>query len=280
MRNLSVLNDDIFIPPTFNIVCFASGRGSNVRALVRALTEHAIPARVALILSNNSGAEVLAFARDEQIPWLHISEKQFPNYDMFVRALADALAHADAQLIVLAGYMKKLPSAICAQFARADPEVHPASLPAFGGQECMACGCMKRVLASGARESGATVHLVDEEYDHGTIVMQESVPVLPDDTPATLAARVLEWSTVFCRRRSRAWRRNFNKNLFQNSFMDQNTSRAYQRIRQNGHRGIRRTGRRSKSFLPAERRKPLRNTASGRSLFPMSRVFRKFWTAG
>lgn len=178
--------------PALNIVCFASGRGSNVRALYDALSKGTIPARIALIISNNSGSGVLEFAREKDLPWLHCSEKQFANYSEFSQALLTALDKAEADLIVLAGYMKKLPSEICKKFSGKILNIHPALLPAFGGPGMYGMHVHEAVLASGARESGATVHIVDEEYDHGKIVMQETVPVLPNDTPETLAARVLE----------------------------------------------------------------------------------------
>ncbi len=189
---LSSINDCIHEVTTLNLVCLASGKGSNVRALAQAIEEEAIHARIALIISNNSGAGVIEFARSAHIPWLHLSEKQFTTHDEYARAIAGALHQADADIIVLAGFMKKLPDEICRHYAGRILNIHPALLPAFGGTGMYGMKVHEAVLASGVRESGATVHLVDEEYDHGKIVMQESVPVMPGDTPEILAARVLD----------------------------------------------------------------------------------------
>jgi len=178
--------------PRVNIVCFASGRGSNVHALIRGIESKKIPAAIVLVISNNSTAGVLDIAREAGIPAKHISEKQFSSHDEFSKAMCRALDEARADMIVLAGYMKKLPSAVCKRFSGKILNIHPALLPAFGGKGMFGIHVHEAVLASGARESGATVHLVDEEYDRGKIVMQEKVPVLPGDTPEILAARVLE----------------------------------------------------------------------------------------
>jgi phosphoribosylglycinamide formyltransferase-1 len=175
-----------------NIVCFASGRGSNVRALIRGIASKNIPADIVLVISNNSSAGVLDIAREAGITAKHISEKQFASYDEFSDAVCRALDEAHAGMIVLAGYMKKLPPAVCKKFPGKILNIHPALLPAFGGKGMFGIHVHEAVLASGASESGATVHLVDEEYDRGKILLQEKVPVLPGDTPETLAARVLE----------------------------------------------------------------------------------------
>src|SRR5207244_6040575 len=98
----------------------------------------------------------------------------------------------DANLVFLAGYLKRVPSAAVARFALRMINIHPALLPAFGGPGMYGRRVHERVLASGAAISGATVHYVDEEYDHGPIIAQWPVPVRPGDTPETLAARVLE----------------------------------------------------------------------------------------
>jgi len=173
-------------------VCFASGRGSNVEALIRSIGALHIPARIVLVISNNSGAGALKIARNADIPTLHISEKQYESHERFTQALLDALSAVHTDLIVLAGYMKKLPSEICRKYPGRILNIHPALLPAFGGKGMYGLYVHEAVIASGAQVSGATVHIVNDEYDRGKIIMQENVPVLHDDTPETLAARVLD----------------------------------------------------------------------------------------
>ncbi|HET7152944.1 MAG TPA: phosphoribosylglycinamide formyltransferase, partial [Candidatus Kapabacteria bacterium] len=146
-----------------NIVCFASGRGSNVQALIRGIASKNIPADIALVISNNSSAGVLEIAREAGIPAKHISEKQFSSYDEFSNAVCRALDEVHADMIVLAGYMKKLPPAVCQKFSGKIVNIHPALLPAFGGKGMFGLHVHEAVIASGAKESGATVHLVDEE---------------------------------------------------------------------------------------------------------------------
>jgi phosphoribosylglycinamide formyltransferase-1 len=176
-----------------NISVFGSGRGSNFEAILNAMNAGLLPgARIGLVLSNNSTAGILEIARAHAIPAAHISEKQYASEEAFVDALLAALYAHDTGLIVLAGYMKRLPARVVATYRHRIINVHPALLPDFGGQGFFGIHVHEAVLAAGRTVSGATVHIVDNEYDHGAIVLQEQVPVLPDDTPATLAERVLQ----------------------------------------------------------------------------------------
>lgn len=162
-----------------------SGRGSNLEALLRALKGRA-PARVVLVLSNRPDAGALARAREHAVPGEVLSDPA-NGADWLAR-----LAHHRVDLLVLAGYLKLVPADVIARYRHRIVNVHPALLPAFGGRGMYGHRVHEAVLASGARESGATVHLVDEEYDRGAILARGRVPVLPDDTPERLAARVLE----------------------------------------------------------------------------------------
>jgi formyltetrahydrofolate-dependent phosphoribosylglycinamide formyltransferase len=176
-----------------NIAVFGSGRGSNFQAVQDAMDAGRIPgARTALVLSNNSTAGILEIARAHAIPAVHLSQKQFASEAAFADAMLSLLRSHDTGLIVLAGYMKRLPAQVVAAFRHRIINIHPALLPEFGGQGMYGMHVHEAVLAARRTESGATVHLVDEEYDHGAVVVQERVPVLAGDTPATLAARVLE----------------------------------------------------------------------------------------
>ena len=160
-----------------------SGGGTNLQALLDALSNSPI-ARIARVISNRPGAGALERARRAGVP------------TVMLRDPADAAellgALDDAQLVVLAGYLKLVPAAVVSRFRGRIINIHPALLPDFGGPGMYGHHVHAAVLASGARESGVTVHFVDEAFDRGEIIAQERVPVRPGDTPDMLAARVLE----------------------------------------------------------------------------------------
>ncbi len=174
-----------------NLAVFASGRGSNFLAILTAIDSGLLPARVTLLLSNKSDVGAIEAARGRGIPTLHLSQTMFDSEDAFAdRMIAELAAHR-ADLIALAGYLKRIPRRVVAMYCNRIVNIHPALLPAFGGPGMFGHHVHEAVLASGVSTSGATVHLVDEEYDRGPILLQKTVPVLPDDTAETLAARVL-----------------------------------------------------------------------------------------
>jgi phosphoribosylglycinamide formyltransferase-1 len=176
-----------------SIAVFASGRGSNFRAIHKRLaTIDDPPARIALCISNNPDPGAFDYARGAGIATLRLSPKMFETIEEYDRALRGTLHEHRIGLIVLAGYMRKLPEGVVAEYKGRILNVHPALLPKFGGQGMYGERVHQAVLDAGETESGATVHLVDEEYDTGAIIAQERVPVEPGDTVATLAARVLE----------------------------------------------------------------------------------------
>jgi phosphoribosylglycinamide formyltransferase-1 len=169
---------------TMRVAVAVSGRGSNLEALLRALGP-AAPARVVVVLSNRVDAGALTVARSHGV-----ATEVLPN----PADAADWLERLDrhrVDLLVLAGYLQLVPPPVIVRYRNRIVNVHPALLPAFGGRGMYGHHVHAAVLASGARESGATVHLVDEVYDRGAILAQARVPVLPDDTPDALAARVL-----------------------------------------------------------------------------------------
>jgi len=170
---------------TMRVAVAVSGRGSNLEALLQSLGEDA-PARVVLVLSNRPDAGALERARTHGVP-----TEVLPDPTDAADWL-DRLEHHRVDLLVLAGYLKLVPAAVIARYRDRIVNVHPGLLPAFGGRGMYGHRVHDAVLASGARESGATVHLVDEVYDRGAILAQGRVPVLPDDTPDRLAARVLQ----------------------------------------------------------------------------------------
>jgi len=176
-----------------NIAVFGSGAGSNFQAILVAVQQGDIPgARISLVVSNNSGAGILGIARAAGIPAFHLSQKQYPDERSFARAVLSALEAHGVNFVALAGYMKRVPPEVVAAFRGRMVNIHPALLPRHGGGGMYGIRVHEAVLRSGDTASGATVHYVDEEYDHGAIVLQQEVPVLAGDTPAALAARVLE----------------------------------------------------------------------------------------
>jgi phosphoribosylglycinamide formyltransferase-1 len=181
------------VPDLLNIAVFASGKGSNFQAILDAIKAGKIPnARIALVISNNSSAGALEIARNNGIPALHVSRQQFGSDETFNKALLQKLTDAKVNFVVLAGYMKMLDSSIIGQFKNRIVNIHPALLPKFGGKGMYGIHVHEAVIANKERMSGATVHLVDEEYDRGPIVLQRTVEVAPNDTPESLAAKVLE----------------------------------------------------------------------------------------
>ncbi|MCX7762600.1 MAG: phosphoribosylglycinamide formyltransferase [Candidatus Kryptonium sp.] len=175
-----------------NIAVFASGRGSNLMAILNAIKEGKINAKVALVISNNSNAGALEIAKANGIDALHISRAQFTSDEDYVKKLLYELKSRNIELIVLAGYMKKIPPEVVQEYRNKILNIHPALLPAFGGQGMYGMNVHKAVIDYGVKVTGVTVHIVDEEYDHGPIVMQRAIEVRDDDTPETLAERVLK----------------------------------------------------------------------------------------
>lgn len=174
------------------IAVFCSGSGSNFQALFHALKKKQLDAEIVLCLSNRSQCGAIEFAHDNNIETVHLSEKQFNTLEEFTDAMAGCLKDHRIDIILLAGYMRKVPDAVVSAFAERILNIHPALLPKFGGEGMYGIHVHTAVLHAGETESGATVHFVNEEYDKGRILLQKKVPVLPGDTPEELAARVLE----------------------------------------------------------------------------------------
>lgn len=170
---------------SYRVAVCVSGGGSNLQALLDRLRGEE-PARVVLVLSNRADAGALERARQAGIPAEVLADPADAS-EWITR-----LGRRDVDLVVLAGYLKLVPPGVVQKYAGRIINVHPALLPAFGGPGMYGQRVHEAVIASGAAESGPTVHLVDEVYDRGAILAQRRVPVLPGDTPATLAARVLD----------------------------------------------------------------------------------------
>jgi phosphoribosylglycinamide formyltransferase-1 len=174
-----------------NIAVFASGRGSNFEALQRIISEKNIPAAIVTVISNNSSSGVLALARSFDIPAFHISQRQFTDEGSFRKKILETLSTFGVNFIVLAGYMKKLDAEIIRAYPQRIINIHPALLPKFGGAGMYGMNVHAAVIAAGEKESGATVHYVNEQYDDGGIIAQERVTIDSTDTTESLAAKVL-----------------------------------------------------------------------------------------
>ena len=175
-----------------NIAVFASGRGSNFQSILNAIDAGILPAQVVVLISNKSDAGAMEIARAHNIPTQHLSQKMFSSEEALAKAMLDVLKKKQTEFIVLAGYLKKIPAQVIRQYRNRIINIHPALLPLFGGDGMYGHRVHESVLASGEKVSGATVHLVDEEYDRGPIVMQKTVDIVPDETPDSLAAKVLK----------------------------------------------------------------------------------------
>jgi phosphoribosylglycinamide formyltransferase-1 len=172
------------------LAIFASGAGTTAQAVIDACAAGRIDGEVVLVIANNSDAPVLARAAAAEIPRRHLSGRTHTEPQALERAMIEALAAAGATHVLLAGYMKKLPPAVVAAYAGRIYNTHPALLPAYGGRGMYGDRVHAAVLADGRSASGATVHLVTDEYDAGPIVSQVQVAVLAGDDLASLGRRV------------------------------------------------------------------------------------------
>lgn len=176
--------------PPLRIAVLASGEGLTLQALLDAIAAGVLHAEIAVVVSNNADAGALRRARAAGIAAVHVGATAHAAADALDAALTQALQASGAALVVTAGYMKRLGPRVMAAFHRRMLNVHPSLLPKYGGQGMYDRHVHAAVLAAGERESGASVHFVEGDYDSGPIVAQARVPVLPDDTVETLAARV------------------------------------------------------------------------------------------
>ncbi len=174
--------------PKKRVAVLISGRGSNMASLIAAAKDDSYPAEIALVLSNRPDAAGLAHAQSQGITTAVVDHTRYgKDREAFERALQEALVAHRIDLVCLAGFMRLLTPWFVGQWQGRMLNIHPALLPAFKGLHTH-----ERALAAGAKTHGATVHFVSPEMDSGPIIAQAEVPVLPGDTPQTLAARVLE----------------------------------------------------------------------------------------
>ncbi len=182
------------------IVILISGRGSNMQAIIRAAQDEKWPARIVAVVSNRADASGLHYAAEQGIPAIVVSHKDYATREAFDTALQSSIDEFSPDLLVLAGFMRVLTSRFVAHYAGRMLNIHPSLLPGFIG-----LATHHQALAAGVTIHGATVHFVTADLDHGPIVAQATVPVLPDDTETTLAARVLEQEHIIYPRVIRAF---------------------------------------------------------------------------
>ena len=174
-----------------NIGFLASHGGSNMQAIIDACKSGKLKATPAVVISNNSDSGAIAKAKAEGVPYYYLSGKTHPGPGELDEAILNTFLRHQVDIVVLAGYMKKLGPKTLSHFRGRILNIHPALLPKFGGEGMWGIHVHEAVIAAGEKESGVTIHFVDEQYDTGAILAQTRVPVMPDDTPETLAARVL-----------------------------------------------------------------------------------------
>ena len=164
-----------------------SGSGTNLQAIIDAIEAQRLDAKIQVVLSNRADAYGLVRAKNHGIPVEVLDHKRFPSREAFDQAVVDILRAREVELAVLAGFMRLLSPVFVSAYSNRIMNIHPALLPAFPGLHVQ-----KKALEHGVRFSGCTVHFVNEACDEGPIIIQAVVPVFPDDTEESLAARILE----------------------------------------------------------------------------------------
>jgi phosphoribosylglycinamide formyltransferase-1 len=164
-----------------------SGRGSNLQAILDAIREKRLDARVAVVISNIASAPGLDRAREAGVLTVVLSHRDYPSREEFDAALVEKLRSYEVDLVCLAGFMRLLSPVFVRAFPGRILNIHPSLLPSFPGLHAQ-----KQALEHGVKVTGATVHIVDEELDHGPILVQRCVPVLEGDDEDSLSARILE----------------------------------------------------------------------------------------
>jgi phosphoribosylglycinamide formyltransferase-1 len=169
----------------------ASHGGSSMRAIVGAIASGALKAEARLVISNNRDCAALQFAAAEGLPWRQINAATQGGAEAADRAIADAMQAAGVELVVLSGYLRRLGPEILARYRGRILNVHPALLPSHGGQGMYGRRVHEAVLAAGDAVSGATIHIVDSDYDTGPILAQRQAPVAPGDAAEDIERKVM-----------------------------------------------------------------------------------------
>jgi len=170
----------------------ASGRGSNMLAIIRACESGRLPASPVLVISNNPDARALQLGSEHGLEALHMSRRTHGDAAALDQAMTAAMQAHQVDLVILAGYMKKIGPQLLSAYAHRILNIHPSLLPKHGGRGMYGMHVHEAVIAAGETETGVTVHLVNAEYDSGDILARRTVSVAADDDAESLAARVLE----------------------------------------------------------------------------------------
>jgi phosphoribosylglycinamide formyltransferase-1 len=174
------------------VVC-VSGGGTNLQHILDGVADGTIRnTKITAVISNNEGAYALTRAEKAGVPAITISPKSYPDRDAFNEGLLDKLLELAPDLIVLAGYLVRIPEAVVKAFPRRIINIHPSLIPSFCGRGYYGLKVHEAALARGVKVTGATVHFVDEDVDHGEIILQKPVYVEKGDTPEILQRRVME----------------------------------------------------------------------------------------
>ena len=177
---------------TLKLGFLASHHGTNMQEIIDACKDRRLDAKPCAVISNNSKSGAIQRAKKEGIPYYHLSGKTHSEFEDLDKAILNALKSNDANVIILAGYMKKIGPQTLGAYEGRILNIHPALLPKYGGTGMYGNYVHEAVLASGDKVTGVTIHVVDAIYDHGPIIAQCEIPILEEDTVEPLSKRVLK----------------------------------------------------------------------------------------
>ena len=169
-----------------------SGQGSNMTAILNACEQGYLQAEVEVVISSNPNAKALTKAKERKIDVISFNEATNKNPEVLDTSICEVLHEHKVDLVLLAGFIKKIGPKVLSVYEGRILNIHPSLLPKYGGQGLYGINVHRSVIGAGEKKSGATIHLVNSDYDKGTILAQKSVIVDADDTPESLAAKVLE----------------------------------------------------------------------------------------
>ena len=176
------------------LVVFASGSGSNFKAIYNNIKEQKIEnAKIELLVSNNPNSGSVSFAKNNSINTFIVNQKTHPNRSAYIKSLNDRLLSCNPHLIILAGYMKLIPKEVVEEFNNKIINIHPGKLPEFGGKGFYGMNVHSAVINSKINSTAVTIHYVNEEYDKGLTIHEEPIEVYKDDTAESLSKRVLSY---------------------------------------------------------------------------------------
>ena len=168
----------------------ASHRGSSMQAILNAISNGSLEAKAAVVISNNTDSIALSVARNQKIPAYHFSQQELGAAVDLDETILAALKDNDVNLIVLSGYLRKLGEKTLSFYEGRILNIHPSLLPKYGGQGMYGKRVHEAVIAAGDKISGASIHLVEDEYDTGRVIARQTVQVIDEDTPTSLASRI------------------------------------------------------------------------------------------